>query len=158
MTVIVSCLQNAREPKFQTKITIKVEHNPHPMAAAPSQRRGGNSFDVTVAGTWHKICFVSFPELEERRGCIDTHIGEVEGRRNPVEKFASRVAVQRILRQALQPRVSQIRPIEDFNPIQLSPRQNRSCASAYKQRGTSNMRWAKYADQACAQASSPRMK
>lgn len=35
--------------------TESVEHTPHPIAKQPIQMRGGNNFEITVAGTWHRI-------------------------------------------------------------------------------------------------------
>ena len=36
-------------------LTISVEQIPHPRAVVPNHKRGEKSFEVTVAGTWHRI-------------------------------------------------------------------------------------------------------
>lgn len=96
---------------------MRVEHIPQPTAAAPSQIRGGYNLNATVAGTWKTICMLVSRRKDEKfcQGGLmmkktghAAYVGEKERRINPVEQFACWIAVQGVLRQALQTGISQI--------------------------------------------------
>ena len=44
--------------RIKAQHTISVEHIPHPTAAVPNHSRGGNSFEIMVAGMGQMICNV----------------------------------------------------------------------------------------------------
>lgn len=66
-------------------LTIKVEVTPQPIAAQAIQTRGGNSFEVMVAGTWHRILYESLSI-----GKI-TIIGHLHMRRR-IQNWSSQIA------------------------------------------------------------------
>ena len=77
--------------------TISVEQMPHPTAAVPNHRRGGNSLEAITAGTWKSTWTTMDTSDSERiKIAARTNVGEEKGREDPVIEFPRGIPVKGI--------------------------------------------------------------